>query len=339
MPLNPETGIYEQSQGNPFPQGVFGGALDVNNARISQNLVDESRSRRMLHDQMSELQVEDAGADLEQQAKDRQRINDQATREEGWRKWNEANPGADTETRLKQSLAYGVKDTTTLSNMVYHEGVIENKDDKLKADRSKEARLEVDDLFKQGFTGQEIADQLEPKYGAAGIAPQYWQKIRSYKQSPMTAATIAEKGTQSNANNARAARDRAKAAGGTAGPDMKKLQAEKDKLMVVVQSTTKLIESPTSVISPETVDVAKQRLSDAKNRLAEIDSKMKTLAPNPSLTPPPAKTDTVSATKAPPKFKPIPAPGKPEGKTGQAKLSDGTIVPAIVRGGNWVAAE
>ncbi|MCI0658943.1 MAG: hypothetical protein L0170_17970 [Acidobacteria bacterium] len=217
MPIDPESGLYVPPAPSRFPGGIFGDALQINNNVIGGQLAAEAASRRALQDHLLEIQTQAADESLNDSLKDRRAVEDQRSREEQFRTWVQANPGAQTDEMLKKAMGYGVKDTTLLGNMVYREGLIGAKEEKNQIDRSKEARLEVQELFQQGFTGSEIADQLEPKYGdQSGISPLYWQKIRTYKQSPMAQATISEKGGRTDAAQAEAAKDRAKAAAGPA---------------------------------------------------------------------------------------------------------------------------
>ena len=56
MPINPESGLYEEPQGSLFPGGTFGEALKIGNASRAQGLADEAAQRRALALHLADLQ-------------------------------------------------------------------------------------------------------------------------------------------------------------------------------------------------------------------------------------------------------------------------------------------
>lgn len=333
MPIDPVSGLYEQAQGSPFPNGVFGGALSVNNAVIGQRLANEAENRRMLQDQMSQMQLEKEGNLLHDDEIKRQRQADEDVRSDAFRQYVLDHPDADTTELLHQALGYGVKDTTTLSNMVYHENIIANKDAKIGVDITEQARKFAKDRMAQVSDPKIAADEGRKMFPQEALAP-FWDKLAMQpKADAMTQATLNQKNAAANASNASA--EKARAATGKTS-DVDKLKKERDHWMGVMQNTSNTKSNIRSqLLSPDTVSIAEVRYKEAAAKVDELNKQIAALegAAQVAKTPPPPPP---SVKPVPPKFKDPGCPPDKEGRTAQMKLDDGTVVTAKCVGGHMV---
>lgn len=333
MPINPETGMHEESQGSRFPQGIFGGALGVNNARIGANLAQEAATRRALEDHMTGLKSEDMEESMVAKTKERQAADDLRVREEGFRNVVKNNPDADSGWLAKQAMAYGVsgKEAATLGTMAYHEGINANKTEKLNIDYLGEARKGAKDFLEQGWAPKDVADLQRQQYGDK-IPSTYYDKLAMLPKNEMAGAEIQRRKASANKMNA----DAGKAARGTASDDGKLLK-EQGVLLGQIASLKARLEEPGFIGDPAPIQAT---LSNKEVQLKRVNDKLALIGQNNKVTtaPVPKGTSTITTTPAPPKFAPQPAAGKPEGAVANVTMPDGTIVPAVVRNGMLVPA-
>lgn len=338
MPINPESGLYDEPQGSMFPNGVFGGALGINNNRLAQGLADEARNRRALQDHMSDLRVEGAELELEDAYNKLGQHEDEFNRGEQFRQWIVDNPQASTTQKLNAALQFGQKDVKHLTDLVQSEATDAFKRDKLTAEQNVdyigEARKEATEYLAQGLSGKDAAALISAKYKDK-IPQLYIDKLSMVGSSPLATATV-------NARNARAGVDKARVAGTlppmprstTADPEAKLLK-ERDRLLSIQQQTEAVVANGSGLKSDQEIEIAKIRLNQAKMQLEKVDRELADLRGASAARTPAPIENSVEAKKPP--FKPIPAPGRKEGDVGICKGDkSGSLFPCIVRNGQWV---
>lgn len=318
MPIDPNTGMWSD-EGSRFPEGTFGGALQIGNNQIAGQIAAENETKRELTNHLLDLQGQTETEQLNAMTEKRQWEEDAHAHQDIWEKWNADNPNASAQDRMKQALSLGIdKDAGMLMQMSYHDALLQNKEEAQKIDRADSARKEVKDLFAQGFAGADIADMLEQKYPPqSGVSPLYWQKIRALKISPMAQATITEKGALGSAATTKAAAAKEKADAGAndqSKKELDKLQKEKTQLLTIMQNASSVSESiADQAMKPDMVAAANQRIADAKTRIAQIEARIKELTPAATSDPSPHPSKTQTNTLQPGMSVGMAKPGEQEG--------------------------